>query len=153
MSDALPLKKSTITLSRGDTGLGFNIRGGIDNPHIPGDSGIFVTKVRENGAAFRDGRLKEGDKILQINGTSLVDVSHSQAVQCFTSAKDSVTLEVLHGAQDYIMKQRGEQTEKPDDNTSSYEKYVIGACVLGAAIVLGVVAYRRFSPQRFTSYR
>jgi hypothetical protein len=48
-------------------GLGFNIRGGVDNPHIPGDSGIFVTKVRENGAAFVDGRLKEGDKILSVS--------------------------------------------------------------------------------------
>ena len=49
------------------SGLGFNIRGGVDNPHIPGDSGIFVTKVRENGAAFIDGRLKEGDKILSVS--------------------------------------------------------------------------------------
>ena len=47
-------------------GLGFNIRGGIDIPHINGDTGIFVTKIRENGAAFKDGRLKEGDKILEV---------------------------------------------------------------------------------------
>ena len=48
------------------SGLGFNIRGGIDIPHINGDTGIFVTKIRENGAAFKDGRLKEGDKILEV---------------------------------------------------------------------------------------
>ena len=47
-------------------GLGFNIRGGVDIPHINGDTGIFVTKIRENGAAFKDGRLKEGDKILEV---------------------------------------------------------------------------------------
>ena len=39
----------------------------MDNPHIPGDTGIFVTKIRENGAAFKDGRLKEGDKILAVS--------------------------------------------------------------------------------------
>ena len=48
------------------TGLGFNIRGGLDQPHFPNDTGIFVTKIRENGAAAVDGRLKEGDKILEV---------------------------------------------------------------------------------------
>lgn len=47
-------------------GLGFNIRGGYDMPHIPEDSGIFVTKIREQGAAAADGRLAEGDKIIQV---------------------------------------------------------------------------------------
>lgn len=37
----------------------------MDIPHVNGDTGIFVTKIRENGAAFKDGRLKEGDKILE----------------------------------------------------------------------------------------
>jgi C-terminal processing protease CtpA/Prc len=48
------------------TGLGFNIRGGTDIPHVPGDTGIFVTRLKEDGAAFKDGRLKEGDKILEV---------------------------------------------------------------------------------------
>lgn len=36
-------------------------------PHIPEDSGIFVTKIRDSGAAAVDGRLSEGDKILQVS--------------------------------------------------------------------------------------
>ena len=48
-------------------GLGFNIRGGVDMPHIPEDVGIFVTKIREVGAAALDGRLAEGDKILKVS--------------------------------------------------------------------------------------
>lgn len=47
-------------------GLGFNIRGGVDMPHLPNDYGIFVTKIREVGAAALDGRLAEGDKILKV---------------------------------------------------------------------------------------
>ena len=47
-------------------GLGFNIRGGIDNHHVEGDSGIFVTTVRVDGAAAKDGRLAPGDKILEV---------------------------------------------------------------------------------------
>ena len=48
------------------SGLGFNIRGGTDIPHFKEDTGIFVTKLKEAGAAFRDKRLKEGDKILEV---------------------------------------------------------------------------------------
>lgn len=48
------------------SGLGFNIRGGIDLPHAPNDTGIFVTRIKEDGAAFKDRRLKEGDKILEV---------------------------------------------------------------------------------------
>ena len=48
-------------------GLGFNITGGTDTPHLPNDDGIFVTKIREAASASVDGRLKEGDKILKVN--------------------------------------------------------------------------------------
>ena len=56
------IKPVTVFLS----GLGFNIKGGVDNPQVPGDSGIFVAKIRENGAAAEDKRLQEGDKILEV---------------------------------------------------------------------------------------
>ena len=48
------------------SGLGFNIRGGTDNMHVGKDSGIFVTTVKPNGAASKDGRLQPGDKILEV---------------------------------------------------------------------------------------
>jgi hypothetical protein len=41
-----------IQLHRGDDGLGFNIRGGTDAPYIKEDWGIFVTKIRDSGAAI-----------------------------------------------------------------------------------------------------
>jgi len=40
---------------------------------------------------------------LQINGNNLVGVSHEEAVQCFTKARETVILKVLHGAQDNIL--------------------------------------------------
>jgi len=49
------------------SGLGFNIRGGLDNMHIPGDPGIFVTTIKMNGAAAKDGRLEVGDKLLEVS--------------------------------------------------------------------------------------
>ncbi|NXV73935.1 DLG3 protein, partial [Atlantisia rogersi] len=44
----------------GNSGLGFSIAGGIDNPHIPDDPGIFITKIIPGGAAAMDGRLGFG---------------------------------------------------------------------------------------------
>ncbi|ESO87660.1 hypothetical protein LOTGIDRAFT_78867, partial [Lottia gigantea] len=85
------------------SGLGFNIRGGIDIPHLKSDSGIFVTKLKENGAANRDGRIKEGDKLLEINGTDLRNVTHSEAVQAFLSAGNTIALKVQHGAEKHIL--------------------------------------------------
>uniref|UniRef100_A0A3Q2Q3Y6 PDZ domain-containing protein n=1 Tax=Fundulus heteroclitus TaxID=8078 RepID=A0A3Q2Q3Y6_FUNHE len=64
---------------QGNSGLGFSIAGGTDNPHI-GDDPIYVTKIIEGGAAHRDGRLQIGDKILAVNHMSLEDVLHEDAV-------------------------------------------------------------------------
>jgi len=47
-------------------GLGFSIAGGVDNQHIPGDCGIFVTKITEGGAAEVDSRLGVDDRILAV---------------------------------------------------------------------------------------
>ena len=49
------------------SGLGFSIAGGIGNQHIPGDDGIFVTKVIEGGAAEQDGRLAVGDRLVAVS--------------------------------------------------------------------------------------
>jgi len=49
------------------SGLGFSIAGGVGNQHIPGDDGIFVTKVIVGGAAQVDGRLAAGDKLLAVS--------------------------------------------------------------------------------------
>ncbi|CAG5127384.1 unnamed protein product [Candidula unifasciata] len=103
MTEGLPVTE--ITLHRGETGLGFNIRGGTDIPHFKEDTGIFVTKLKEAGAAFRDGRLKEGDKIIEVNGHRIQSVTHNEAVQIFITAGETVTLKVQHGAEEFILKQ------------------------------------------------
>lgn len=55
-----------IELLKGNKGLGFSIAGGIDNQHIPGENGIYVTKLMEGGAAHIDGRLMVGDKLVAV---------------------------------------------------------------------------------------
>ncbi|KAG8240112.1 hypothetical protein J437_LFUL019663, partial [Ladona fulva] len=58
-----------LELLKGTKGLGFSIAGGIGNQHIPGDNGIYVTKIMEGGAAQADGRLCVGDKLVAVQNT------------------------------------------------------------------------------------
>lgn len=58
-----------IELLKGNKGLGFSIAGGIGNQHIPGDNGIYVTKIMDGGAAQVDGRLAVGDKLVAVKNT------------------------------------------------------------------------------------
>ncbi|XP_006025236.1 synaptojanin-2-binding protein [Alligator sinensis] len=93
------LSEEMINLTRGPSGLGFNIVGGTDQPYLPNDSGIYVSRIKENGAAAVDGRVQEGDKILAINGRDLKDLQHQEAVDLFRNAGDDVSLKVQHRLQ------------------------------------------------------
>jgi hypothetical protein len=55
-----------LVLVKGHKGLGFSIAGGIGNEHVPGDVGIYVIKIIDEGAADIDGRLRVGDKLLAV---------------------------------------------------------------------------------------
>nr|KAF6387713.1 hypothetical protein mMyoMyo1_008162 [Myotis myotis] len=85
-----------INLTRGPSGLGFNIVGGTDQQYVSNDSGIYVSRIKENGAAALDGRLQEGDKILSVNGQDLKNLLHQDAVNLFRNAGYAVSLRVQH---------------------------------------------------------
>ncbi|XP_043370258.1 multiple PDZ domain protein isoform X8 [Dermochelys coriacea] len=91
--DLGPPQYKTITLDRGQDGLGFSIVGGYGSPH--GDLPIYVKTVFAKGAAAEDGRLKRGDQIIAVNGQSLEGVTHEEAVALLKKTKGTVTLTVL----------------------------------------------------------
>lgn len=70
-----------------ESGYGFSIRGGreLDLP-------IFVLRMADGGAAQRDGRLRVGDEILEINGTSTEDIPHADAIALIKSRGNRVHL-------------------------------------------------------------
>ena len=53
-------------------GFGFNIRGGVDHPHVGSDPGIFITTVKADSTAGEDGRLEPGDRILAVSAHQIV---------------------------------------------------------------------------------
>nr|XP_048308945.1 multiple PDZ domain protein isoform X5 [Myodes glareolus] len=78
-------------------GLGFSVVGLRSENR--GELGIFVQEIQEGSVAHRDGRLKETDQILAINGQALDQtITHQQAISILQKAKDTVQLVVARGA-------------------------------------------------------
>ena len=75
----IKVEKIYTTLLRDNTGLGFSIAGGLGAaPYKEGSDSLFVSKITEQGAAQKDGKLTVGDKIVQINGVDVTDARHDQ---------------------------------------------------------------------------
>nr|XP_033713987.1 multiple PDZ domain protein isoform X3 [Tursiops truncatus] len=78
-------------------GLGFSVVGLRSENR--GELGIFVQEIQEGSVAHRDGRLKETDQILAINGQALDQtITHQQAISILQKAKDTVKLVIARGS-------------------------------------------------------
>ncbi|XP_075067657.1 protein scribble homolog isoform X14 [Mixophyes fleayi] len=88
-----PDQRITACLMRNDKGLGFSIAGGVGStPYRVGDTGIFISRIAEGGAAHRDGTLRVGDRVMSINGVDMTEARHDQAVALLTSTSPTITL-------------------------------------------------------------
>ncbi|XP_055555027.1 erbin isoform X1 [Falco biarmicus] len=79
-----------------DPELGFSISGGVGgrgNPFRPEDDGIFVTRVQPEGPASK--LLQPGDKIIQANGYSFINIDHGQAVSLLKTFQNAVELIIV----------------------------------------------------------
>ncbi|XP_051755919.1 multiple PDZ domain protein isoform X4 [Ctenopharyngodon idella] len=77
-------------------GLGFSVVGLCSENR--GELGIFIQEIQAGSVAYSDGKLKEGDQILAINGQPLdQSVSHQQAIVLLQRASDCVSLTVARG--------------------------------------------------------
>ncbi|XP_051827348.1 protein scribble homolog isoform X12 [Antechinus flavipes] len=81
--------------------LGISIRGGAKghagNPFDPTDEGVFISKVSPAGAAGRDGRLRVGMRLLEVNQQSLLGLTHTEAVQLLRGVGDALSVLVCDG--------------------------------------------------------
>uniref|UniRef100_A0A8D0DMK4 Protein scribble homolog n=1 Tax=Salvator merianae TaxID=96440 RepID=A0A8D0DMK4_SALMN len=90
---APPTERLSTCLVRNERGLGFSIAGGRGStPYRPGDTGIFISRIAEGGAAHRDGTLRVGDRVILINGVDMTEARHDQAVALLTAASPTIAL-------------------------------------------------------------
>ncbi|XP_073815411.1 protein lap4-like isoform X22 [Musca autumnalis] len=100
--DPLPAGFQEIIINKTDgERLGIHIKGGLNgqrgNPVDPTDEGVFVSKINSVGAARRDGRLKVGMRLLEVNGNSLLGATHQDAVNVLRNAGNDIHLVVCKG--------------------------------------------------------
>ncbi|NWH16146.1 ERBIN protein, partial [Grus americana] len=94
-SHELPKQEIRVRIDK-DPELGFSISGGVGgrgNPFRPEDDGIFVTRVQPEGPASK--LLQPGDKIIQANGYSFINIDHGQAVSLLKTFQNAVELIIV----------------------------------------------------------
>lgn len=86
--------------------LGMTVAGGAS--HREWDLPIYVISVEPGGVISKDGRIKTGDILLNVNGTELTEVNRSEAVALLKSTSSSMVLKALEV----------EQCEPQEDSSS-----------------------------------
>uniref|UniRef100_A0A8C4FAR1 Protein scribble homolog n=1 Tax=Dicentrarchus labrax TaxID=13489 RepID=A0A8C4FAR1_DICLA len=88
-----PQQRLSTCLMRNDKGLGFSIAGGKGStPYRTGDTGIYISRIAEGGAAHRDSTLRVGDRVISINGVDMTEARHDQAVALLTGTSPTIAL-------------------------------------------------------------
>ncbi|KAG5875963.1 hypothetical protein JTB14_034384 [Gonioctena quinquepunctata] len=100
--DPLPEGYQELVIEKGESEkLGMHIKGGLQgqrgNPLDRSDEGIFISKINSVGAARRDGRLKAGMRLLEVNGKSLLGATHQEAVNALRSCGNIIHMVVCKG--------------------------------------------------------
>ncbi|XP_031555328.1 PDZ domain-containing protein 7-like [Actinia tenebrosa] len=85
--------ESLILLPKNRTSLGISISGGKGTKTQPE---IRVEKIFPGGAAHDDGRLKSGDEIISVDGTSMRDVTHAEAVDIIRRSYNDKSKRAMH---------------------------------------------------------
>ncbi|XP_068199583.1 protein scribble homolog isoform X10 [Antennarius striatus] len=88
-----PQQRLSTCLIRNDRGLGFSIAGGKGStPYRTGDTGIYISRIADGGAAHRDSTLRVGDRVISINGVDMTEARHDQAVALLTGTSPTIAL-------------------------------------------------------------
>ncbi|XP_028288812.1 protein scribble homolog isoform X4 [Parambassis ranga] len=88
-----PRQRFSTCLMRNDKGLGFSIAGGKGStPYRTGDTGIYISRIAEGGAAHKDSTLHVGDRVISINGVDMTEARHDQAVALLTGTSPTIAL-------------------------------------------------------------
>ncbi|XP_055503599.1 membrane-associated guanylate kinase, WW and PDZ domain-containing protein 1b isoform X7 [Leucoraja erinacea] len=82
----------TVELDKGPKGFGFSLRGGREY-----NMDLYVLRLAEDGAAIRNGNMKVGDEILEINGETTKNMKHSRAIELIKNGGRRVSLFLKRG--------------------------------------------------------
>ncbi|MBZ3881929.1 Multiple PDZ domain protein [Sciurus carolinensis] len=105
----------TVEIKKGPTdSLGISIAGGVGSPL--GDVPIFIAMMHANGVAAQTQKLRVGDRIVTICGTSTEGMTHTQAVNLLKNASGSIEMQVVAGGDVSVV--TGHQPEPANSSLS-----------------------------------
>ncbi|XP_041102877.1 partitioning defective 3 homolog isoform X5 [Polyodon spathula] len=121
-------RRLNIQLKKGPEGLGFSITS-RDVP-IGGSAPIYVKNILPRGAAIQDGRLKAGDRLLQVNGVDLNGKTQEEVVALLrgTAMGGTVSLVVLRQEETFLpreMNTESSQMQSPREVKTEDEDLVL----------------------------
>ncbi|XP_019508149.1 PREDICTED: partitioning defective 3 homolog [Hipposideros armiger] len=105
-------KRLNIQLKKGTEGLGFSITS--RDVTIGGSAPIYVKNILPRGAAIQDGRLKAGDRLIEVNGVDLAGKSQEEVVSLLRSTKMEGTVSLLVFRQENAFHPRELKAEDED---------------------------------------
>lgn len=106
-------RKIEITLRKGPQGLGFSVTT-RDNPaggHCP----IYIKTILPRGAAIEDGRLKPGDRLLEVDGVTMTGRTQTDVVQILRATQAGATVQIVVSRQQDGNETGGGATTKTTD--------------------------------------
>uniref|UniRef100_A0A672H277 Membrane associated guanylate kinase, WW and PDZ domain containing 1b n=1 Tax=Salarias fasciatus TaxID=181472 RepID=A0A672H277_SALFA len=108
----------SVDLERDNKGFGFSLRGGREY-----NMDLYVLRLAEDGAAVRNGKMRVGDEILEINGESTKGMKHARAIELIKNG----------GRHAHLVLKRG------DGSVPEYGGRVLGG-LLGVSLSVEVTA-------------
>ncbi|KAJ8868143.1 hypothetical protein PR048_031952 [Dryococelus australis] len=91
-------RRIELELVKGPHGLGFSITT-RDNP-AGGNCPIYIKNILPKGAAVRDGRLKPGDRLLEVNGVEMTGKTQAEAVSVLRNAPPGSKVRIVVSRQE-----------------------------------------------------
>ncbi|XP_063705106.1 partitioning defective 3 homolog isoform X2 [Culicoides brevitarsis] len=86
-------RKIEIILKKGPQGLGFSVTT-RDNP-AGGYCPIYIKNILPKGAAVEDGRLKSGDRLLEVDGVTMTGKSQTEVVGILRATQPGATVRLM----------------------------------------------------------
>uniref|UniRef100_A0A4W5JMT5 Discs, large homolog 5b (Drosophila), tandem duplicate 1 n=1 Tax=Hucho hucho TaxID=62062 RepID=A0A4W5JMT5_9TELE len=91
-TEVVEFEKNRVSEDMDLKALGFDVAEGINEPYLPGDCGIFVSKVDRGGIA--EGRLRVNDWLLKINNVDLTNKDRKQVLKAVLSGEGVINMVV-----------------------------------------------------------
>lgn len=126
-------------------GYGFNLHAEKGKP------GQYIGKVDEGSPAEAAG-LRQGDRILEVNGESIANKNHKEVVELIKGLPNETNLLVCDQGDNYILENSNTNTKKNDEqvnnNTKEKENGMLNLSMTAAELRAKLASKKKYDPKK-----